>query len=268
MIKRVFAVLAVISLVFAFSSCAKVENADEEISNDGAQPTVGYSVKKTPTDENPIGVFEYFNDAKNLADRKGTDYKVYDRNNTPVYTPIGNSGMEIMYTVRQSAADESSQIGMFIDFENAKALADTYKNEGYMVYDMSGNLVYAPYIPPAIADTNEARYRVRKSANDSDSQIGAFAEYENAVKKADERRNEGYKVYDLDGNLVYAPYIPSANENANSDGIRYRVRKSANDSDSQIGAFAEYENAVKKANERKADGYEVYDMNGNLVYTP
>ena len=51
-------------------------------------------------------------------------------------------------------------------------------------------------------------------------------------------------------------------------GISYRVRKSADDSSSQAGAFSSLENAKKEANARKDEGYRVYDMSGNLIYTP
>ncbi len=57
------------------------------------------------------------------------------------------------------------------------------------------------------------------------------------------------------------------NENVNTS-ISYRVRKSGDDSKSQIGAFASLENAKKEANAHKDEGYKVYDMSGKLVYTP
>ncbi len=50
--------------------------------------------------------------------------------------------------------------------------------------------------------------------------------------------------------------------------ISYRVRKSADDYKSQVGAFASLENAKKEAHNYKEQGYKVYDMNGKLVYTP
>ena len=55
---------------------------------------------------------------------------------------------------------------------------------------------------------------------------------------------------------------------SSSSSINYRVRKSANDSDSQVGAFTSLENAKEEADNYKNQGYEVYDMNGKLVYTP
>ena len=48
----------------------------------------------------------------------------------------------------------------------------------------------------------------------------------------------------------------------------YRVRKSANDAKSQLGAFADFKKAKICAIGNASDGYEVYDMNGNLVFDP
>ncbi len=57
--------------------------------------------------------------------------------------------------------------------------------------------------PPASGAT--IIYRVRKSANDAQSQIGAFNYIDNAIRLAEQRSSEGYKVYDQYGNLIYAP---------------------------------------------------------------
>ena len=57
------------------------------------------------------------------------------------------------------------------------------------------------------------------------------------------------------------------NENKPSDsGVKYRVRKSADDAESQLGAFSELDNAQRLADEN--GGYAVYDMDGSLVYQP
>lgn len=50
------------------------------------------------------------------------------------------------------------------------------------------------------AAENTPLYRVRKEANDSESQIGAFVKLENALSLA---KVNGYNVYDRDGNTVY-----------------------------------------------------------------
>ena len=115
--------------------------------------------------------------------------------------------------------------------------------------------------------TNNAEiiYRVRVSANNADSQLGAFKDLNNAKKLADE--NSGYKVYDQNGNLVYASVVTNNSPTVATDSNSlYRVRKSANDSTSQLGAFKDLNNAKKLANQNS--GYKVYDQNGNLVYAP
>lgn len=50
--------------------------------------------------------------------------------------------------------------------------------------------------------------------------------------------------------------------------ISYRIRKSSDDSDTQIGAFSDLERAKAFAASHSADGYKVYDMNGNVVFEP
>lgn len=50
--------------------------------------------------------------------------------------------------------------------------------------------------------------------------------------------------------------------------ISYRIRKSADDSETQIGAFSDLERAKAFATSHAADGYKVYDMYGNLIYQP
>ena len=73
----------------------------------------------------------------------------------------------------------------------------------------------------------------------------------------------------------YEPSSPAVQEEEPSQSaeeekpvISYRVRKAADDSSSQAGAFASIENAKKEADTRKDEGYKVYDMQGNLIYTP
>lgn len=46
-------------------------------------------------------------------------------------------------------------------------------------------------------------YRVRKTATDAKTQIGAFTVLDNAKKLAD--KNIGYKVFDVSGNVAYTP---------------------------------------------------------------
>ncbi len=50
----------------------------------------------------------------------------------------------IAYRIRKSADDSTTQIGAFSDLERAKAFAQRYAEDGYMVFDMYGNLVFEP----------------------------------------------------------------------------------------------------------------------------
>ena len=102
--------------------------------------------------------------------------------------------------------------------------------------------------PTPVAPAN--LYRVRKSWEDTTSQIGAFSELDNAIALA--QTKTGYRVYDKAGKQVWP-----VNQ-------MYRVRKTWADAASQIGAFAELANAKECAD--KNPGYTVYDVDGKAVY--
>lgn len=53
------------------------------------------------------------------------------------------------------------------------------------------------------AASGSTLYRVRKSANDSKTQLGAFKNLQSAKALAD--KNSGYSVYDTSGKLIYSP---------------------------------------------------------------
>ena len=102
--------------------------------------------------------------------------------------------VENMYRVRKTWADSKSQLGAFVNLDNAKRKAD--KNPGYYVFDKNGKKVYP------IEETKAELYRVRKTWEDSKSQLGAFKILKNAVALAD--KNPGYQVFDESGKVVHA----------------------------------------------------------------
>lgn len=55
------------------------------------------------------------------------------------------------------------------------------------------------------SDSAVISYRVRKNGDDPSTQLSAFASLENAIKDVNDHPGEGYKVFDMSGNLVYAP---------------------------------------------------------------
>ena len=73
----------------------------------------------------------------------------------------------------------------------------------------SGNTTEWKHFKERIGGTTKADtktdtiYRVRKTATDAKTQIGAFTVLDNAKKTAD--KNSGYKVFDVSGNVVYTP---------------------------------------------------------------
>ena len=158
-----------------------------------------------------------------------------------------------LYRIRLTWEDSKSQLGAYKSKDSAIATAKA--NPGYSVYDAKGNCVYNGKI---VEKEPEELYRIRKSWDDSKSQIGAYKNKDSAISIAKE--NSGYSVYDSKGNCVYDGSIkatPVADE-------LYRVRKTWEDSKSQLGAFKSKDSAIATA--KANPGYSVYDSNGKCVY--
>ena len=128
--------------------------------------------------------------------------------------------------------------------EIAKAVCEFYG----VVYKTEA----APAPKPATPATGEM-YRVRKTWTDTASQIGAYANKDNAIKLAESK--SGYKVFDKDGKQVW-PVATVAQT--------YRVRKTWADAKSQIGAYTVLANAKDLADKNR--GYKVFDEKGKVVY--
>ena len=84
-------------------------------------------------------------------------------------------------------------------------------------------------------------YRVRKSWADEKSQLGAYQQLENAVRKANE--NPGYYVYDESGNVAYAPVAPVSTTVVGTMAYIAKLKK-------KIGSHKENE-VVKVLRDRK-----------------
>lgn len=157
-----------------------------------------------------------------------------------------------LYRVRKSWEDSKSQLGAY------KILANAIKRceEGYYVFDSNGNVVYPEVVQPE--PEVEKLYRVRKSWDDEKSQLGAYKVLDNAKKSC----QPGYTVYDWDGTAVYS--VPAVVEDTTPEDQRwYRIRKSWEDSKSQLGAYKDKNAAIKACKY----GYTVYDWLGNALYT-
>lgn len=158
----------------------------------------------------------------------------------------------------------------FVDNVNDRAIGDTIAEQRafgaayakaileYLGIAYNANTGGSTSVTPSdkpVTTTN--LYRVRKSWADTKSQIGAFANLDNAKSAC----ATGYTVYDWNGVPVYGAELN--NNNTTTDNL-YRVRKSWADIKSQIGAYAVLDNAKNNCPE----GYHVFDSNGNIIYTP
>lgn len=83
------------------------------------------------------------------------------------------------------------------------------------------------------AETTETLYRVRKSADDVKSQLGAYKNLQSAKELAD--KNAGYEVYDQNGTLVYTPSVATPAEPTNTFKP-YQVKVKAKDLNIRKGA--------------------------------
>lgn len=119
----------------------------------------------------------------------GKDYSV--RVNTSLYELSSTSAVAVYL---ECEFHDTVQGAKFI-VENTKELGEAIA-KGVCDY-------YGVYYKADGESVTDKLYRVRKSANDAKTQIGAFSVLDNAKKMADQ--NSGYKVYDSDGTLVYTP---------------------------------------------------------------
>ena len=97
---------------------------------------------------------------------------------------------------------------------------------------------------------DEKLYRVRKSWSDSKTQAGAYKKLENAKKKADEKKSEGYKVFDWDGNCVYEP-VAKAKEEAKAEPKEEPKEEAKTEAKEEAKADTKAEET--KAEEKKAE---------------
>ena len=122
---------------------------------------------------------------------------------TPPQQTVSDTGD---YLVRESAQDEQSQVGAYDSYTEACNKAKEYEYAGYEVYDNYGNMLYTPEDIIQNPSSDQVKYRVRKGSYDSKTQIGAYANYPKALESVKDRANEGYKIFDMDGNILYDPY--------------------------------------------------------------
>lgn len=182
---------------------------------------------------------------------------------------------EYWYRVRLNWDDPTTQIGAFLELENAKELA--IQNPGYKVYDATGWVVFKseieePVEEPIQPPEPEYLFRVMLDWNDWSTQIAVFDSLSEAKLFA--AKHPGYKVYDETGWVAYEntdePIVeepiepPVVEEPIEPPVYLLRVMLDWDDWSTQIGAFESLANAVALAD--KNPGYKVYDETGWVVY--
>lgn len=153
-----------------------------------------------------FAVYQYANKLKEFVDENEAIAEAKKWNNSHVEEIATHKWVWDNYPmlrIRKEWNDAKSQIGAFKNIDSAKALAD--KNPGYKVFDEQGNVVYESKQATPVP---EHLYHVRKDWADAKSQIGAYKNLESAKSLADQ--NEGYKVFDENGNIIYTPAVKTA----------------------------------------------------------
>ena len=105
-----------------------------------------------------------------------------------------------------------------------------FRNVPLMAWN--GRLFVAAYNPPEVSVAKEEFFRVRKTASDEATQVGAYKLLRLAIQFAD--INEGYSVYDPSMKRIHGPSTKDNKE------TKYRV---------QVGIYASQDNAMRKLKE-------------------
>jgi N-acetylmuramoyl-L-alanine amidase len=190
------------------------------------QPTTSnlYRIRKSWADaSSQIGAYSNLDSAINIA-KSNAGYNVYDSNGSQVYPTASQPTPQPiqMYRVRLSWADNKTQIGAFSVLDNAKLLADQHVNEGYKVFDNSGNAVYSPVVQvtqqPEIPkvetnpiDIHEGHHDIAGQSNVSAEKMAAFVKSVNPnIQDIDEIAKQFVEVgnkYGIRGDAAFCQSI-------------------------------------------------------------
>lgn len=93
-------------------------------------------------------------------------------------SPVKPGTTSTIYRVRKTWADAKTQIGAFSALDNAKAVADKNKAQGYKVFDANGNTVYDPASPSSgTTPATFEPYRVQVTATSLNIRKGPGTNY-------------------------------------------------------------------------------------------
>lgn len=126
---------------------------------------------------------------------------------------------------------------------------------------------------PNYAEGNNKYYRVRKAFTDNKSSKGSYSKWTNAYKCWKAYKNEGYHIYDNEGNQLdieveaekpiltatsYPNYAPNSID-------YYRVRTSFNNAKSSKGSYHNFGSAYRIWKAQADYGYHIYDKDGKQL---
>lgn len=130
----------------AVSGDKKKGNTDKEKDEEEKAEEKAEEKEKDEEKEEAVKGEELDIEDEKTSEEKENKGFVLDENPAPTESQNNKKEQpqENIYRVRKSASDASSQKGAFQNLENAKAMADSLKGEGYAVYDENLECVYKP----------------------------------------------------------------------------------------------------------------------------
>lgn len=136
---------------------------------------------------------------RNIGASIGKENFVIETENDESYLVSFEDGSSIKFYSVNKNTYKSEYITKFTPDQGEES-ADFWKDNPELFPDFSNKIASS-----SSDDSDDIFYRVRKSPNDNVSQQGAFEDLDRAKAVADELKDEGYKVYDNNGNLIYTP---------------------------------------------------------------
>lgn len=126
---------------------------------------------------------------------------------------------------------------------------------------------------PNYAEGSNKYYRVRKAFKDSKSSKGSYSKWDNAYKRWKNYKDEGYHIYDNEGNQLDVevkeekPMLTASSypNYASNSSDYYRIRTSFTNAKSSKGSYHNFGSAYRIWKAQADYGYHIYDKDGNQL---
>ena len=202
---------------------------------------------------------------KTLAQNIESEVKTIGQNSRGLKTKVNSAGNDYFGFIRSTNCPAVITEMAFIDnINDIKDFDEVHELKRYALAVAKGilktlGIAYngaSTSNPGTSTGTTSNLYRVRKSWSDAGSQKGAFSDLNNAKKCADQ--NNGYSVFDNNGNKVY-PSTSNNNNNNNSTGGSIGVGSVVKVVGNKWATGEDVPSWVKSNN------YKVIQVNGNKI---